>query len=204
MGIGAVHWNNHVMCAIDVETTGFCTDKHEIIQIAVVPMNADLRINTKVLPFEMLIAPWKKQEDWEPGALRTHKIDMLKLCATGLDPWKVGDLFDEWFQRLNLPLGKKIIPLAHNYPFECRFLHSWLGPASMDSFFYQYRDTMALALQMNDIAEFHNEPYPFPRTSLGSVCRTLGVENTKSHDALADAIATAECYRRMMTKFKKI
>ncbi len=195
---GAVQWNNHILCAIDVETTGFDHQKHEIIQIAIVPVTPDLKPNTKILPFNTNIAPYKPEKDWDPDALRTHKIDMVKLCNTGLDPWKVADLFDEWFQRLNLPVYKKIMPLAHNWPFEQRFLYDWLGPKSMDAFFFTYRDTLAMANMLNDIADHNNEELPFPKTSLTYLCSKFKIENQHAHDALGDAVATIEVYNRMM------
>ena len=63
--------------------------------------------------------------------MRMAKVDLHKLFDTGLDPYKAADLFDEWFQKLGLPFGKKILPLAHNWPFEQAFLSRWLGQMSL-------------------------------------------------------------------------
>lgn len=41
---------------------------------------------------------------------------------------------------------------------------------------------------------------PFPRISLGDLCKQLGVVNSGPHDALWDAVAEAEVYRRMLEK----
>ena len=73
---------------------------------------------------------------------------------------------------------------------------------SFDAFFFGYRDTMTVANMLNDIADMHNEPWPFPKVSLKYVCSQLGVENDRPHDAMGDARACAKCYRRMVTRYK--
>ena len=40
---------------------------------------------------------------------------------------KVQDLLVEWWEKLDLPLGKTLVPLAHNWAFEAGFLRAWLG-----------------------------------------------------------------------------
>jgi DNA polymerase III epsilon subunit-like protein len=197
----ATHWNNNLLCAIDVETTGLDSGKHEIIQIAVVPLRGDLTVNTAIPPFYTEIAPMHP-ERVEKGAFRVNKLNLEKIVETGMDAYRVADLFDEWVQRLNLPFRKKIMPLAHNFPFESRFLHSWLGQLSYDSFFYGYRDTMAIVNMLNDMADMQNTPWPFPKINLEYVCSQLKVENLNPHDALGDAVATAECYRKLVTQYR--
>jgi DNA polymerase III epsilon subunit-like protein len=99
---------------------------------------------------------------------------------------------------------KKILPLAHNWPFEAAFMRKWLGTRTFEDFCFGYRDTMALANALNDIADFANDPWPFPKVSLTYLCSQLKVENTNPHDALGDAVATAECYRRLVTRYRVV
>lgn len=194
--------NNNLLCAVDVETTGLDPSRHELVQIAVVPLNANCEPAFATIdPFLTYIAPCRyPRSNWDPEALRTHKIDCDQLLNTAVDPWKASEEFERWFERLNLPFRKKITILAHNYPCEHGFINSWLGPVAFDDFFYGYRDTMALANSLNDIADVRSEPYPYPKVSLRYLCSQLKVENMKPHDALADAVATAECYRRMLMR----
>lgn len=150
----------------------------------------------------MELQPETPPHTWEPDAVRMAKTDLVNLWENGLDSTKVADLFDEWFQKLNLPWQKKILPLAHNWPFEQAFLTRWLGWMSFDAFFFGFRDTMTVANMLNDIADMHNEAWPFPKVSLRYLCSQLGVENMNPHDALGDAVACAECYRHLVTRYK--
>jgi DNA polymerase III epsilon subunit-like protein len=197
----AYHWNGHLVCAIDTETTGTNPNWHEIVQVAVVPLKSDLTVNTKILPFYMEIAP-DHPERTEPRALDANKLDVYKLMAEAMDSTRVADLFEEWFTKLNLAFRKGIIPLAHNWPFDAAFLRNWLGNDNFNHYFYSYRDTMSVMNHLNDIADINNETWPFPKQSLGSLCNRLTVENKNEHDALGDAVATAECYRRLIYKYK--
>jgi DNA polymerase III epsilon subunit-like protein len=198
---GAVHWNHNLICAVDVETTGTDPQKHEIIQIALVPLAPDLTPRKDVLPFYTEIAPM--HPEWaDPEAMRVCKLDVDKLLETAMDQWRVADLFEEWFERLNLPWRKQILPLAHNFPFEAGFLRAWLGSLSYEHFFFGYRDTMTIANMLNDIADMNNEPRPFPKVSLTYLCSQLMVENRNPHDALGDAVATAECYKKLVTRYR--
>lgn len=196
----STHWNSNIVCAIDIETSGKDPAKHDILQIAVVPLKGDFTPDYNIGAFEMRMAPIKKEEDVEKDAMRTNRLDWRELQSTALDPYKVAELFEEWWGRLKLPFRKSIIPLAHNYTFEYKFLHEWLGPAAMEYYFFQFRDTMALANSLNDYADWTTQPYPYPKTDLGYLCTVLNVENYKPHDALADSLATAECYRKMMQR----
>jgi hypothetical protein len=64
--------------------------------------------------------------------MTTKKLDVEQLISTGLDCWRVADLFEEWFGKLNLGFQKAVIPLAHNWPHDAAFLHAWLGHLSFN------------------------------------------------------------------------
>jgi DNA polymerase III epsilon subunit-like protein len=194
---GATHWNSHLLCAIDIETSGTDPERHDILQICVLPLKPDLTPDSRIIPFYIDMQPQRLFSEVDPMAMRVNKLDWHKLYETALDPWRVAELFEEWWQKLGLPLKKSIIPLAHNYPFEDKWLTNWLGPISMSHYFYQYRDTMALANSINDMADFNNEPWPYPKTNLAYLCSQLKVENINPHDAMGDCLATAECYKKM-------
>lgn len=199
--LGPTHWNSHLLCVIDIETSGKDPTKHDILQIAVLPLASNLKPDTKIGHFYMEMQPIKPEKYIESDAMRCNKLDWYNLRDTALDPWKVSELFEEWWQGLKLPFRKTIIPIAHNWPFEHGFLHDWLGGTAMQDFFFGFRDTMALANSMNDMADMRNEAYPFPKVSLDYMCSHLKVENYKPHDALADCIATAEVYRKLVTDY---
>ena len=54
---GLVHLNGCLMAAVDLETTGTQPGHHEIIQIAVVPLDSDFRPLASVRPFYTRVKP---------------------------------------------------------------------------------------------------------------------------------------------------
>ena len=194
------HLNGHLLCVVDVETTGLKAGYHDIVQICVLPLGFDLKPLKKITPFYTTLQP-KFPERADAIALRVNKLDMASLIADGIEPYRASDLFEEWFKKLKLPERKKIAPLGHNYPFDRSFIQDWLGHEAYEQFFdYHIRDTATTSLFLNDHADFHNEKCPYPKQNLKYLASTLGVEHTGAHDSMNDCLVTAECYRRMISK----
>lgn len=196
---GLVHLNGNLLVSVDLETTGRRPGYHEIIQIAVVPLDSDLRPLEGVRPFYQNLKPFFPERA-EKRAGYVHGISLESLMLHAPHPDKVADLLREWWERLDLPAGKTLVPLAHNWAFESAFLTAWLGLEEKQALFHGHaRDAMLLALTTNDRAAFLGEKTPFNSVSLVSLCRKLGVFNPTPHDALCDAIAEAEVYRSLVT-----
>jgi DNA polymerase III epsilon subunit-like protein len=199
----SVHLNGNLLCAVDTETTGLIPGYHDIIQVAIIPLNPDYTPQTdKAFPFfHMKLTP-KNMDRADLAALEAvdSKTMFVDACNNGMDPWAAVERFDEWFQSLQLPMGKGIVPLGHNYLFDKDFITDWLGgPQSYRTYFRSdVRDTFHLAASINDMCEWKSEAIPFPKMRLGALCRRLGVQLPNAHDAMADALASAECYRRML------
>jgi len=196
-----INLNGNMLCSVDVETTGRLGGWHEIIQIAVQPLTANIKPVPDINPFYMDIAP-QHPDRVEGMATMVHGLDIDRLIQECPDSWKAADLFDEWFKRLNLPFRKQLIPLAHNYPFERSFLTHWLGIETFNQIWHGHpRDTMLFAININDACAFHGKDIPFGYVGLGAMCNKFGIEMEKAHDALSDARAEAELYRRMLSAF---
>lgn len=199
MASAMTHLNGNILCAVDVETTGFLAGKHDIIEIAVLPLDSDIKPLTSVLPFHLKLQP-KRPENADKEAMRVHGFTMADLMLNGCDPWKAADLLVEWFATLELAVDKRIVPLAQNWQFDKSFVMEWLGPETYNLLFhYHYRDSMIAALYLNDRADFHAEKIPYPKVSLKYLCSTLKVQNERAHSALYDCVSTAEVYRRLLT-----
>lgn len=199
---GMVHLNGNLLCAVDVETTGVRPGYNDLIQVAVVPLNADLTPLKTVMPFYMNIKP-DYPENIDYKALQVTKLTLAEIMLYGIDKWRAAELFREWFEKLNLPVTannhKRIAPLWSNGGFDKSFLVEWLGVDDYnDMFYFQERDTQAVALYMNDRFYHHAEPYPFPKVGVGYLSSTFDITNEKAHDALSDCLTTAQIYRRMM------
>lgn len=200
----ATHFNGNLVCSIDIETTGVKPGYHDIIQLAVLPLDSQFRIlkvmadGTKVYPFEILIKP-ERPENIDQDAMSVNRLQMSEIMAHGLESFTAIDLLNDWFKKLHLPYNKRIMPLAQNWVFEYGFLKAWLGPDMFAEIFdARYRDTMVSSLYLNDRADFHHERYPFPKNKLSYLASQLKVEQIKAHEALSDCVTTAEVYRRMM------
>ena len=126
---------------------------------------------------------------------------------SGFDPYAAIDLFDEWFNSLNIKPTKygtpnKIIPLGHNYIFDHGFIVKWLGLDLYNQYFHgHYRDTMILASMLNDMHALRLHDVPYNKVKLSWLATQLGIEQFQAHDALEDARVTAEVYRRMLMRF---
>lgn len=195
---GMVHLNGNMLAAVDVETTGREAGLHEIIQIAVVPLDHHLQPMADVRPFYQNIKP-DYPERSQKEAQTIHGIDLQELALTAPDKWQVAEWFDEWWQKLKLPFRKTLVPLAQNWQFEAGFLKAWLGVDSFNQFFHPYaRDTMLTAIHYNDKAVVHGLPPVFKLVGLPFLCKYFGVVNTNPHDALSDAVAEAAVYKKLL------
>lgn len=199
------HLNGNLLCVVDVETTGFVPGHHDLIQVAVLPLNAALEPLKSVMPFYMNLTPLRP-ENADRDAMRINQLDMAKLINNSVHPDVASDLFDQWFERLDLPVGgrvhKKIMPLWSNGGFDKGFLIEWLGKEHYDHYFHFHeRDTQAFALSLNDRHDFHVEKLPFPKVGLNYLASCFNIENEIAHDALSDCLTTAKVYKAMLQMF---
>jgi DNA polymerase III epsilon subunit-like protein len=196
---GMVHLNGGLLCAIDCETTGLLAGYHDLVSIAVLPLDEKLDIHKDVTPFCMMLQP-KRPDNADPQALKINKLSLADLILNGVEPYKAADLFEEWFEKLNLGYNKQIMPLAQNWPFDRSFIQDWLGIKTYEFCISRfYRDTMVVASYENDCADFRCEEHPYPKVNLQYLCSQLKVVNHNPHDALSDCVATAEVYKRLIT-----
>ncbi len=191
--------NGMVLCAIDTETSGLTAGYHDLLEVAFVPLNAKLEPMKDVLPFTCLLQPKNRYNDsCTEAAMKVNGIKAEELLHA-VGPWRAADLFEKWVEGLCLAPGKKIAPLAHNWPFDREFIRDWLEKTTFDSLiWHRCRDTMPVIQYMNDRAEFEGRRPPFPQTGLQEVRAAMGIEQQVSHRALQDAMTTAKVYRRLM------
>jgi DNA polymerase III epsilon subunit-like protein len=196
-----MHLRGNLMAAIDLETTGTQPGWHEIIQIAVVPLDADFKPFDTVRPFYTHLKPLHP-ERISAGASSKHGISTEELLLHAPEPDRVADWLAEWFEKLQLPFKRSLIPLAHNWAFESSFLKAWLGVERVDTMFHSHaRDSMLYAVALNDNAVCKGEEPPFERVSLSHLCRQMNITNENPHDALADCLAGADLYKTLLRMF---
>lgn len=196
------HLFGNIFASIDVETTGLEAGYHEIVQIAVVPLDANLDPIRTILPFNMFIKPiFEERIDptLQTKKLYQHAID------NGYPADTVLNLLEDWHAKLPLGYnanGKRytLVPLGHNYCFDRSFLINLMGQGVYESMFhFHYRDTMTAGAYINDIYGMRGHDAPYSKLSLTQMCQKQGVEQYNAHNALDDCYAVAEVYKRMVT-----
>jgi len=195
-----LNMNGHILCAVDVETTGVLCGYNEIIQIACVPLDQHFEPHKKMKPFYLNMRP-EYPERASKEATQKHGISAESLLDC-VSQEKGFDLFVEWWNNCELPYGKRMVPLAHNWGFERGFLTYWLGVEGLNTYWQSHpRDTMLLGASINDLYVWHGRKHPFPFLNLVSMCKRLDIQFDNAHDALADCLATAKLYAALMRFF---
>lgn len=199
------HWNGHQLAVIDIETTGLDSAWHEMVQIAIVPLDSDIRVRNDVSIFYINLKP-EFPERADPKAMQVNGLDVADLVLNGHDSERAKDMLVEWTDSLGLPYTKygnrkKLIPLGQNYSFDKGFIEQWLGYDLYSTLFhYHYRDTQIAAAYVNDQAAMQAEKVPFNKINLAWLANKLNIANTNHHDALNDCRVTAEIYRQLLLR----
>ena len=194
------HLNGHLLCAVDIETTGLRCGYNDIIQICILPLDGNCDPHKSLTPFDIVLKPERIQFA-DLDAIKVNKLKLANLVLTGMDPIVAADLLNSWFEGLRLPEGKRLMPLAHNWAFDKPFIEEWLGFENYNYIFDgRYRDTMCGALLFDDKADLETEQYPFPKVNLQYVAKCLKVpyESDRCHEALYDCALTAATYKAML------
>lgn len=198
---GLMTLNGHVLCSIDTETTGLRAGYHDIVEVAVVPLDAQLR-PMNILPFHTTIRPKDRYADsWTEEAAKAHGHKREDLMLHGVEAFKAADLFEAWVNKLELAPYKKIAPLGKNWGFDRGFLEDWLGPKTFNGiFWHRARDLSPVVHFLNDQAEFDGLKPPFPQTDQENIRGRLKIPTRKAHRAIDDALTLAECYRAIVRR----
>lgn len=201
MAQGLRHLNGNCLCVVDTETTGTVPGHHEVYQIAILPLGPDLKPMKGVIPFYQDLAI-HYPERIDKNAIKMNRQEFAQKQQRALDPFTAADLLDDWFERLRLPIYKRLCPMAQNWPFDREFLKAWIGNESFDHLFSPwYRDTMVITQFHSDLCDHRSDRIMFPQHNLQFISQKLDVKNLKPHDALQDCITTAEVYRRLLLLF---
>jgi len=187
--------SNDTICVIDTETSGLNPNKHEIIQLCILPVDSAWIVRRDIIPVDIEIRP---RGEIDPEAMKATKLDIMRIMQEGLDSDIAQDLIDTWFDKLHNLDYNKITPLAHNWTFDSTFLKKLFGVKYNEFFHDNCRDTMSAVLLENDIAFNNSMRIPFPKVNLPYVAAQLRVEHERSHTALGDCLATLEVYKELI------
>lgn len=179
-----------ILAAFDLETTGLDPVVHDIIEIAIVPLNSDFT-RAELPEFTARVK-----------AIHPENADPESLQINGLNPFEGDDIekvavdIATWLSNNNIG---RIDPVGHNLRFDLDFFQTKF-PQLSNIFSCYMRDSMQLAIAINDISLIQTKEKVFSSVSLRNLKRQFGMDMPVQHRAIADALDAAELYRRLMTK----
>jgi len=197
------HINQNVLVAIAIEHTGDDPRKNDIVEICAYVLDNHIKPFTGLHPFYNQIAPFRSENiDWETATVTKEKLKDIQ-TKYGVEPSLAADRFEEWFDLIDLPLGKKLIPVAYNWPVMREYLVTWLGVKNFASLFHEceYRDVISVATYLNDCRNFVTKVPNFPRPeSFAYICSRFHIEVRGNDDVMIRALKAAECYKCFMAE----
>ncbi len=192
--------NGHLLCAMDLITTGINPKKDQIFEICLLPINSYLKPHKMILPFHLTFEPNKDSIDFDNLPKAISRNDIFDACKTGTHPYTAADRLEEWFKKIKLYERKRLTLLTYNFIPKYEFLVSWLGIQNYNKIFdYSYRDLLVAALYANDKCDYHSEAMRYPKYDLQYLFSQQNVEGAiGKYDMLQNCISITECYRRML------
>lgn len=193
------HINGNKVCAIGFRVTGPVAGLHELIELAVLPMN-NTSYDRSILPFNMRIRMERPHLNTKTMANKT-----LPLYLTAQDQQSVAQLFEYWYKKLGLHPNKRIIPLGYNlhilWPFLIDlFSYSPTGENFVEDFFdfSQARSLNQYSHYWNDLAWTNQEQYPFHKHDLTYLAFRLGILYEENRTTLGDAVLCAKVWAQII------
>lgn len=192
-----IHLNSDVLVTIGTGVSGPIPGEHDLIQICIMVLGADLKPWKQSVPFYCSLIP-KRRDNWSDKKATVSREEFLDACLQGVDPCVASETFDKWFTKLKLPYKKKLRPLAWNWPAIRPFLIDWLGPESFSQYFdFRYRDPMPYSIGLNDSADAHADRIPYPKHDLSYLAEICAVPHERKTEAMNIAVITAATWRAL-------
>jgi hypothetical protein len=126
----AIHANHNLFAAVSIRTNGLDFKLNEIINICILVLDSTFQPSKEIKPFWTSLQP-RRPRSYDAENLGVSKEEYFKILAESLDADTMADLFEEWWERLELRRGKKIEPVAYDWPRIEPFLENWLGHLHM-------------------------------------------------------------------------
>ena len=179
-----------ILAAFDLETTGLDPAVHDIIEIALVPLNPDFK-RSELPEFTARIKA-VHPENSDPESLKISGLNPFE----GEDIQKVATDITMWLADNHIG---RIDPVGHNLRFDLDFF-KFKFPMLSSVFSGHGRDSMLLAIAINDISLIQTKEKLFPSVSLRNLKLQFGMDTPVRHRALDDALDAAALYRSLMKK----
>ncbi len=183
---------NEIIAAIDLETTGLDPHFHDIIEIAIQPLDGSFEPLADIPPFVARIK-----------ARRPQNASAKAMEVNGLD-LNDGDEYHEFLARLLAWLEEyrigKIQMLGQNADFDRSFIEANIPELGRTLGHRFIRDSQRLACVYNDLVRLRTGKPAFENLGLSDLRKALGIGGLREHRALDDALDAARVYKELLIK----
>jgi len=171
----------HNFAFIDIETTGLDVADHEIIEIGCVLTTPKLKV---IEEFELKI---------KPKHIKTSDPVSLKVNHYNEKDWENASELKEVMKIFSRKV-ENCIMVGQNVAFDSGFLErAFSQTKTKNSLHYHKLDTISIAW-----AKLHHDK-DVEHFSLRELCLHFGIKNARPHNALSDARATFELYKKLLS-----
>lgn len=177
-------WDSLVYWSLDLETGGFDPRKDAILAVGMVPVRAGtVRLGES---FHSLVCP-DSSSGIDPDSVRAHQLVWAEVCAAPA----IRELLPEIDRRL-----RQGVLLLHHRALDLAFLRRAYREAGMRWPRPRVVDTVDLIVKVSErrLRYQPHLPRELPVLNLSKVRREYGLPDYQAHDALTDAVATAELF----------
>lgn len=174
---------NKTLAFVDIETTGFNIETHEIIELACILVKHNGNDYQIIDELELRV---------KPQHIETADAQALRINGYNEVDWLFAMTLEQAMQQL-VEKGKSAVFIAHNVAFDWSFLAKAFAVTNVEpQFDFRKLDTISIAY-----AKFANNP-DVNKFSLTALAEYFGIENPKAHTALADTRVTVEIFKKLM------
>ncbi len=183
---------SEIIAAIDIETTGLDPLCHDIIEIAILPLDGAFEPLGDIPPFVARIRA-RRPQNASAKAMEINGLDLNE-----------GDEYHEFLARLLSWLEEyrieKIDALGQNVDFDRAFIAAQIPEFGRLIGHRYLRDSQRLACAYNDLVRLRTGKPAFENLGLSDLRKALGIEGAREHRALDDARDAARVYKALLEK----
>lgn len=180
---------NHKLLFIDTETGGLNPYRHDLLSLAAVVWENKQIFET----FEVFIS--KENYNVSPMAMEVNQISLDELRQKGVHEREALQKFIEFIKNY-FSLIEPITIAGHNIAFDMQFLKQLFFRNNLDIYaYFSYRtiDTASILRYLYIKGAIHEEVF-----SLDKALNYFKISAPVRHEALADALLTAELFTRLL------
>jgi len=179
-----------IVAAIDIETTGLDPLYHDIIELAIQPLDDEFEPSEDIPPFVARIKA-RRPQNASRKAMEVNRLDLNE-----------GEEYHEFLARLLAWLEEyrveKIDALGQNVDFDRSFISAQIPELGRLLGHRYLRDSQRLACAYNDLTRLKTGKPAFENLGLSDLRKALGIEGSQEHRALDDALDAAKVYKALL------